>query len=698
MDSGLQALSQGLLAVTPNSNPFSLTKANDLTNDQIQDLWVDVGSSEAPNSLFNSGRFASPMPTFILGGKGSGKTHLMRYASYALQKLRTEQKGIPVSAGLRNDGYIGIYMRCSGIENGRFSGKGQSEEAWLEIFSYYLELTLGLAVLRIVADVTARDKLDYDAKLCAGIRSLFDDTPPTSASIAELIADIDGRRRALDYEVNNAAFTGQLHPQISVSRGRLTFGLPSLLSEIPEFEGLLFSYQLDEFENLTFDQQRHVNTLVRERESPATLKIGARQFGVKTHQTLSADEENIRDSEFDEIRLDQRFRQNENQYKDLVNRLVGRRLEAFWPKARTGRTAANRKLGDWFDEPEKSWDAEQYLQMVKGLPSDKRPHLLRLRERLLECVKGGDVPGVATASDCETVLEHIRVPDYPLLEKLNTVLIFNAWANSRDLTSESANIHNECSAFVDGDGGQKYKQKLSHYKTDLIAQMIRASGGRQTYAGLSTFTRMSEGQPRALITLLKQTFDWASFQGEHPFEAGRITIEAQSKGALAASDWFYNSMRTSGEEGRSILTAITRLAELFRINRYADNPIECSLIGFSASLHEVSAVAEQTLRLAVDRSLLVEVLGGQQDRNSEQVTHKFQLNRMLVPRYGLPTGRRGIKPLSTEEMDAIFDPNKGEEFAAVVADWTARMTAPFSRQGRVAKAAPGSSRQSDLFS
>lgn len=73
--------------MTPNSNPFSLTKANDLTNDQIQDLWVDVGSSEAPNSLFNSGRFASPMPTFILGGKGSGKTHLMRYASYALQRL-----------------------------------------------------------------------------------------------------------------------------------------------------------------------------------------------------------------------------------------------------------------------------------------------------------------------------------------------------------------------------------------------------------------------------------------------------------------------------------------------------------------------------------------------------------------------------------------------------------------------------------
>jgi hypothetical protein len=72
-------------------NPFGLTKANDLSDDQIQSLWVDIASQESPTSLFSAGRFSSPMPTFILGGKGSGKTHLMRYASYPLQKLRYQK-------------------------------------------------------------------------------------------------------------------------------------------------------------------------------------------------------------------------------------------------------------------------------------------------------------------------------------------------------------------------------------------------------------------------------------------------------------------------------------------------------------------------------------------------------------------------------------------------------------------------------
>lgn len=672
--------------MTP-SNPFSLTKANDLSDDQIQELWVDIAPADSPDSLFSAGRFASPMPTFILGSKGSGKTHLMRYASFALQKKRFEKHRLGPLAGARADGYVGIYTLCSGLETGRFQGKGQSEEAWLEVFSYYLELSLGIAALAVIDDLLDEDIQDsIEPLLCTAVSRLFDFDPPTANDIGTLIDELERRRRELDYQVNNAAFTGELAPNVTASRGRLIFGIPQAFQNCSsDLGGFLFAYQLDELENLTEAQQKHVNTLVRDRRGPATLKIGARQFGIKTHATMSAAEENIRDSEFEELRLDLRFRRNEKTYRDLVALLVERRLQNFWPQSSTGLAGRSRRLSDWFEEPKRDPFDPFFVRLVKGAPSPERPHMVHLRDALADQLSRGGVGGARSDENIQAIMRAIAVPDAPLLEKLNTLLIFNAWAKGLDLAQAATSVRADCEAFVSTKGAGRYRQKLDHYKSDLIAQMFRDGTFRYNYGGLDEFTRMSEGQPRALITLLKQTFDWATFQGERPFEAGSISLDAESKGALAAADWFYNNMRKAGGEGQAILIAVDRLAELFRINRFADNPIECSLIGFSVSARVGSETSQRNLRLALDHSFLVEILGGQSERNSEQVTGKFQLNRMLVPKWGLATGRRGIKPLSEAEMNAIFDPQMGEAFEKVKADWASRMNAPFDRARRASK-------------
>ena len=688
--------------VTP-SNPFSLTKANDLSDDQIQELWVDIAPPDSPDSLFSAGRFASPMPTFILGSKGSGKTHLMRYASFALQKKRFERDQLSPLAGARGDGYVGIYTLCSGLETGRFQGKGQSEEAWLEVFSYYLELSLGIAALAVIADLLDGDAQDnVEPMFCVAVARLFDSDPPAVTNIGALIDELERRRRELDYQVNNAAFTGELVPHVTASRGKLIFGIPQAFqSSSGDLGGFLFAYQLDELENLTEAQQKHVNTLVRDRRGPSTLKIGARQFGIKTHATMSAGEENIRDSEFEELRLDLRFRRNEKTYRDLVALLVDRRLQNFWPQSTTGIAGRHRRLADWFEEPKRDPFDLFFMKLVKGAPSHNRPHMVHLRDQLTNRLSRGGFDGVRNGDDVQAIMNAIAVPDFPLLEKLNTFLMFNAWANGLNLAEMATSVRSDSEAFVSNKSSGRYRQKLDHYKSDLIAQMFRDAAFRNNYGGLDEFTRMSEGQPRALITLLKQTFDWATFQGERPFEAGSISLDAESKGALAAADWFYNNMRKAGGEGQAILIAIDRLAELFRINRFADNPIECSLIGFSVSARVGSDISQRNLRLALDHSFLVEILGGQSERNSEQVTGKFQLNRMLVPKWGLATGRRGIKPLNETEMNAIFDPEMGETFEKVKADWWSRMNAPFDRARRSAKdyANSGDSHnQDDLFS
>src|SRR5271170_3729635 len=99
-------------------NPFRITKSNDLTDEQIDQLWVPSGEDEDTFA-----RPTSPMAMFLLGGKGSGKSHLMRYYSFPLQLIRYKRTGDGLIENLQKDGYVGIYARCGGLNSHRFRGK-----------------------------------------------------------------------------------------------------------------------------------------------------------------------------------------------------------------------------------------------------------------------------------------------------------------------------------------------------------------------------------------------------------------------------------------------------------------------------------------------------------------------------------------------------------------------------------------------
>ena len=128
------------------SNPFDITKAVDYTDNEIYQYWVDIDGQNfmslmKPNSL---------MPMIIVGSKGSGKTHIMKFYSYELQKIRCKAINKSIAEGLVKEKFIGVYIRCSGFNASKFSGKGVSNEIWQDLYSYFWELWLGERVISIL--------------------------------------------------------------------------------------------------------------------------------------------------------------------------------------------------------------------------------------------------------------------------------------------------------------------------------------------------------------------------------------------------------------------------------------------------------------------------------------------------------------------------------------------------------------------
>ena len=79
-------------------NPFSVTSAADFTDEQLYEYWVDLTDG---GGFFQLIKPRLEMPMLILGGKGSGKTHIMRYLSFTLQKIRHADN---LAKGIQDEG------------------------------------------------------------------------------------------------------------------------------------------------------------------------------------------------------------------------------------------------------------------------------------------------------------------------------------------------------------------------------------------------------------------------------------------------------------------------------------------------------------------------------------------------------------------------------------------------------------------
>ncbi|PDT21301.1 hypothetical protein [Rhizobium hidalgonense] len=640
-------------------NPFDLVKASDFSAAEIVEYWVDISNNDGGLVQLLQPKLRTPM--LILGGKGSGKTHLMRYCS---APVRAALCGGDLGAAVANDGYLGIYVPAEGLNSHKFAGKGQSPDLWLAIFNMYFELWLATSLLASIGEAIRSPTVnEFDEKaFVKGVTGLFDiEIDLETETIDGLIAFLTRLRKKIDYAANNVAVTGHMDPiEIPFSPGRLVFGVPATLANVSVgFSETVVTYLIDEAENFTSEQQRFLNTLIRYRSGNTTFRIGARLYGIRTYRTLGSGEPIKRGSEFLQLELDAFLRDHEQDYKIFASKLVVRRLQQSGSVVAAGQA----NLSVFFEELDK--DNNYQKPLLKLLESrDKagkeRPYFRKLKKQLSDHF---DRP----AEWHKRLVDCLTVRDNPLLEKLNIFLLYRDWSDSASKLMQTAeSIKKLTESYLAGDRKSSgYGDVLAHFDSDLLAQLYRDCGQNVPYCGLDTLIHLSQGIPRNLIGILKQIYRRSLFSGERPFVGGHvISVESQSLGVLDSAAWFWEDAQpdTFGVEARESVEA---LAVLFRTIRYSDKPSECDLCTFAVDEEKLTRNAKEVLQASEHWSYLIKVPLGHKGKNHRDLGGKYQLGPMLAPRWGVSVHRRGTLQLQMELANAILDDEKKDDLRAL---------------------------------
>lgn len=643
-------------------NPFDVTKAVRFSDAEILETFVEM---DFVNRLISP---VSETPLLLTGGKGSGRTHLLRYWSYPVQMMRS---GGSFRDMVHRNNYVGIYLLIGGLNPARFRSDSMTEDASVLLFGHHLDITLTTSIIRALQvaerqDLVSPMEVETYTRSTAAIYAF----PKANhvRTLLELEQQLRNRRTALDSEINRAILDNRpVDYEILYSVGTpLLFASEVLRTSFELLQGTRLSFLLDELENLTEPHQRYVQQLIRSIRTGTTMIIGSRTYGIRTYETLTDGETNRPGSEFDEIQLDDTIRnQPASVFRNFCVDLATKRFA----KVKVTDVDMQRMFEDT------NHSDEMFLQDIA-----KRPHSPAL-ERLLRNLQEA---GWSEPTVVREVSKLVNCPDDRLLEKAALLAFYQDMNRGGSPADVALTISHEITAHVAGERA-RLARLLQHFRRDFLAQLRREYYAREVYGGFDSIVLLADGNPRSFVNIMRAIITWSEIMGDAGKSGTAYSIEAQTRAITDVSDWFYNDSLAIGENATEVRLGIERITELFQKMRFSDKIVESSLCAFLVDENSLSQRTKAAIRTACAWSLLVQ-RPRRYNRNDSRRLIVFQLNRMLAPKWNLPTGRRGILELSADEVDNVFDNADRTAFDDWMAARLRRMT--LNRKAPVGEKAP----------
>ncbi|XTI73267.1 hypothetical protein ACQAYK_03895 [Acidithiobacillus sp. AC3] len=585
-------------------------------------------------------------PIVFEGGRGCGKTTLLRYLSYATQlseKRELKPESLPKQ--------IGLYLRADTQYMRTFRGDTLTNSQWEKAFEHDLCLSIVsefLGALKLLNSGPRRVFFEELHNLDMSAWGDFDSTAPSD--LEGLTRHIRLLQNRFAMWLNNPEDEGK--PQFLPMKRVILELIGAVQRQVPYLTEIVFFVFIDEYENLLDYQMRIINTHIKHSEAPLIFHIATKRNGMATRETLSTE----RLQERDDFRRFDVEKHLESDFPLFAAELFCFRLRK--KGIRIGSELINEGLLCSIEGLGVRRTDEKYrcvtLEAARNtLPEIKGPRAAlyvledkTLRNRLQKNLEAAlSLSGSKLNPDrfirCEAAMESICVP--ALLHQGK-----NPEAVLEELDKAAAG---QSSKF-------KTKEWVHHYFFGSIFYLfLPVQRPCILYAGFESFLSLAKGNVRHFLELCHLSMMGMAVTSDG--DINPVPPEDQAKAALAASALFVKETQASGDYGNRLFYIVNTLGKIFRLSQSRPSQSEAERTHLAITRGDLDENSGILLSECVKWSVLF-VVPETKVKETRLESEEYIFNPIYAPYFGISYNKGRKLEINAEQAKELLTGTRDE--------------------------------------
>lgn len=252
------------------------------TRNRAEELGYDVWDHFVVPPFYNRlDLVESRKSRIIIGGRGCGKTMLLRYLSHQ-SVFSPKRLSIPDEAF----SHIGLYWRIDTSSVILMNERELPPDAWHSAFDHLVALTVGLEIIESTHSIINSNAIFPDRDKVNNINfsqlAVFDSFFGVSFRNVRAVF----KKKLSEFRLWLSNVRKHAEPVFFPSRESLLTLISDIKEQVPALSRGIYYVYIDEFESLLEYQQRIINTLIKQSEAPLIFNVARKRHGFLTKETI----------------------------------------------------------------------------------------------------------------------------------------------------------------------------------------------------------------------------------------------------------------------------------------------------------------------------------------------------------------------------------------------------------------------------